>query len=124
MPEDPMEIYTGVTAPVRRWIMKQRVKQAVNKVLANKSEPLIRYETGVLYDEFYGRKGTLPTKTTTAIDDFVISNEGIRMLHQLGYDLCSTCTGEGWDADWGGPHVCAKCKGIGITPLEKTSVPT
>lgn len=29
---------------------------------------------------------------------------------------CPVCGGEGWDADWGGPYTCGRCKGTGKLP--------
>jgi len=98
-----------------------KVKRAVKKVLAFQGQPTIRHNVGVLYDELYGRQGILPSKTTNAIPEWVISSKGIASLHRLGYDLCHSCSGDGWDATSGGSlFICDKCNGTGITPLPES----
>ena len=114
MTESPMEIYNGRIAPLRRWIMRRKVKAAVSKVLVDRSQPVIIADTQVLYDQLYGRAGSLPSKTTNSIPSFIISNEGLRALRHLGYDLCRRCNGDGWDAGPGGIYVCPRCEGKGI----------
>jgi len=120
MPDKDRMLYgKDCLAPIQRWLMRQRVKKAVTVVLNNKNKPQIKYDVGVLFDELYGRSGTLPSHTTTSIDSFVISNEGIRALHGNGYDLCHNCNGDGWDADCGGCFICPNCKGTGIIAFKE-----
>lgn len=123
MSENAMEVYAGVSAPLRRWIMRQRVKLALYRALNNNDKPRIKNGVQTVYDAFYGRPGVLLSNTTTAIPEWVISNEGLRALKHLGYDLCHTCSGDGWDANsGGGVYICTDCKGKGIVPLEKVQV--
>lgn len=32
---------------------------------------------------------------------------------------CSRCGSRGWDADWGGPHRCTLCKGVGWREVDE-----
>lgn len=112
--KNKMEVYTGFSAPVRRWLMNQRVKAAVHKVLNSKEEPRIKQDVDGSPDGIRVTRNIFFSNTTIAIAPFVISSEGIRALNGLGYDLCHTCSGDGWDAHWGGPHICPICNGTGI----------
>lgn len=98
-----------------------KVKLALRRVLRSETEPRIKFGVGTLYDSFYGRSGTLPSKTTNSIPGWVISNNGIRILGRLGYDLCHNCSGDGWDADCGGLFICPNCGGKGVQKKETTN---
>jgi len=124
--ENSMTIYEGFSAPVRRYIMRQRVKLELRKVLTSKETPHIKWDVGGSWDVAPTLSGSydncFASNTTTAIAPFVISNEGLRALHSLGYDLCHTCSGDGWDANSGGAcYICPDCNGKGITKLKETN---
>ena len=64
-------------------------------------------------------EGAFASNTTTVIAPFVISNEGMRALNKIGYDICHACDGDGWDANsGGGVYICGECMGKGITKLK------
>ena len=104
------------------WFDTIKVELILHRLFKDETKPRIQYGVGVLYDEFHGRAGTLPSKTTNSIPSWLISNEGIRMLNKLGYDLCHNCSGDGWDADCGGLFICPECKGRGVTYLHNGNI--
>lgn len=78
------------------------------------TEPEVNYGVGVLYQS----SGPLPSGTNRQLPHWLLwTNEGIKVLEQLGYQRCQQCNGDGWDADWGGIFICGTCKGRGAIKM-------
>lgn len=100
---------------MRDLLFDLRILLACKRAISFKGKIFINMNVGVLYDELFGRRGILPSKTNRAIPSWVISNKGFTSLRHVGYIICNECGGDGWDANSGGAlFICPSCNGAGV----------